>query len=64
MEKKTTVSFVLREDYYKYGRNDAKGGVFDTVYVDRTEDARLSYLAGWSSVPAGDRANNERLVII
>lgn len=49
------ILFELREDYYRYGVSDAKYGVFDTSYIDRTEDARLSYIAGWSSVPVDER---------
>lgn len=50
MKQETTITFVKREDYFQYGMNDAKNNVLDTSYCRVSEDARLSYMAGWSSI--------------
>lgn len=55
MEKTTIIKFELRDDYFEYGENDAMCGVFDSCFVERSTDARLSYCAGWSSVPLDKR---------
>jgi hypothetical protein len=49
------ITFNLRADYFGYGAADAKAGIFDSLYSERTEDGKLSYLAGWSSVTADER---------
>lgn len=64
MTLETQVKFTLRRDYYEYGQNDARGGVFDTSYVDRTDDARLSYMAGWSSVSIAERERGAKTRVI
>ncbi len=64
MEKTTIVKFELRDDYFDYGQNDAMHGIFDSSYVDRTIDARLSYLSGWSSVPLEKRKRCEGVRVI
>lgn len=50
MKEVTTITFEKKTDYYYYGVNDANQKIFDTSYCNRSEDARLSYLAGWASV--------------
>lgn len=50
MKEITTITFEKNTSYYYYGVNDAKQKIFDTSYCNRSEDARLSYLAGWASV--------------
>lgn len=62
MKKK--VSFDLNETAYKYGRKDALHFVFDTLYLERTPDYSLSYLAGWHSVVLNERENKSGILII
>lgn len=64
MEKTTIVKFELRDDYFDYGQNDAMCGVFDSCYVGCSTDARLSYLAGWSSVPLDKRKRCDGIRVI
>lgn len=50
MKEVTTITFEKNDRYFFYGMNDAKQKILDTSYCNRSDDARLSYLAGWSSV--------------
>lgn len=58
------IKITMRADYYQYGINDAKNGVFDTSYINRSEDARMSYMAGWSSVALHERINGDKPHVI
>lgn len=50
MKEVTIITFKKNSSYYDYGVDDALQKIFNTSYCHRSEDARLSYLAGWASV--------------
>lgn len=47
---KHQIIFDTNKAYYEYGKADRINGIFDTLYLDRTPDATLSYVSGWKSV--------------
>lgn len=61
---KKQVTFDLNEKAYKYGRADAREFIFDTLYLERSADYSLSYLAGWYSVPLNERESRGGILII
>lgn len=61
---KNLITFDKFDTAYEAGRRDARSSVFDTLYLERSIDYSLSYLAGWHSVPLNDRENKGSTFII
>lgn len=59
---KKQIAFDLVEKQFLYGKKDAEQGIFDTTYLNTaTNDASLSYLAGWRS--ADINHNNTKQIV-
>lgn len=53
MQEVTTITFEKRAEFYMRGIADAQKMKFDSSFCNRSEDAWMSYVAGWATFSAG-----------